>query len=86
MSISLISLIKVIEVKEYDTSSICPRYRSKKVIKKKRLFKCKQCKLEAHRDSVGAVNMRFAQENLRYEDFPAEVMNRAVTRPQLFSL
>ncbi len=78
--------IEVIEVKEYNTSSVCPRCRSKQIITKKRLFKCKKCKLEAHRDSVGAVNMRLAQEGLQSEDVPAEVMNRAVARPQLFSL
>ncbi|MFX1513637.1 MAG: zinc ribbon domain-containing protein [Promethearchaeota archaeon] len=78
--------IQVIEIKEYNTSSLCPRCRGKKVVKRKRLFKCNTCKLEAHRDSVGAVNMRFAQESFRYEAFPAEVMNKAVARPQLFSL
>ena len=49
--------IKVKLVKENYTSSICPRCGSTNVIKHKRLFKCLDCGLEAHRDVVGALNI-----------------------------
>jgi len=49
--------IKVTEVKESYTSSVCPRCGSKNVEKRKRLFKCLSCGLEAHRDAVGCVNI-----------------------------
>jgi len=44
-------------VKENHTSSVCPRCDSTNVIKHKRLFKCLNCGLEAHRDVVGALNI-----------------------------
>ena len=49
--------IKVEEISEYKTSSICPRCSSDRVVKRKRLFKCLNCRLEAHRDVVGVVNI-----------------------------
>jgi len=49
--------IEVKEVSEYKTSSICPRCGSDRVMKRKRLFKCLNCGLEAHRDVVGVVNI-----------------------------
>ncbi|MBS7268575.1 MAG: transposase [Candidatus Freyarchaeota archaeon] len=49
--------IEVIEVSEYRTSSICPRCGSKSTAAKGRLFKCLSCGLEAHRDSVGVLNI-----------------------------
>ena len=49
--------IKVKLVKENYTSSICPRCGSTNVYKYKRLFKCLNCSLEAHRDVVGALNI-----------------------------
>jgi len=67
------------EVSEYKTSSICPRCGSDRVVKRKRLFKCLNCGLEAHRDAVGVLNIGFAQG----VKLPAEVINRTVTRPLL---
>jgi putative transposase len=49
--------IKVRLVKENRTSSVCPRCGSKNAIKHKRLFKCLNCGLEAHRDVVGVLNI-----------------------------
>ena len=49
--------IKVKLVNEHYTSSVCPRCGSKNAIKYKRLFKCLDCGLEAHRDVVGVLNI-----------------------------
>jgi len=49
--------IKVKLVKENYTSSVCPRCGSTNVYKHKRLFKCLNCGLEAHRDVVGVLNI-----------------------------
>ena len=49
--------IKVKLVKENYTSSVCPRCHSTNVYKHKRLFKCLNCGLEAHRDVVGVLNI-----------------------------
>ena len=49
--------IKVKLVKESDTSSVCPRCGSTNAYKHKRLFKCFNCGLEAHRDVVGVLNI-----------------------------
>ena len=49
--------IKVKLVKENGTSSRCPWCGSKNVRKQKRLFKCLDCGIEAHRDVVGALNI-----------------------------
>ena len=67
---------------ERGTSSKCPRCRSKRIVKRGRLFKCVDCKLEAHRDAVGSVNIRLAQG----EYLAAGVINRAVARPSLISI
>jgi putative transposase len=44
-------------VDERGTSSTCTRCGSRRVSHHGRLFKCLDCKLEAHRDTVGAVNI-----------------------------
>lgn len=64
-------------VDERSTSSTCPRCRSQRISRRKRLFKCKDCKLEAHRDGVGAVNIGLALGAV----FPGEVVNGAVACP-----
>src|SRR5579885_3135955 len=71
--------INVKLVEESYTSSVCPRCGSTNIFKHKRLFKCLDCRLEAHRDAVGCVNIGLAQG---YE-IPAEAINRAVARPLL---
>ncbi len=45
------------KIKENYTSSVCPRCGSTNAIKHKRLFKCLDCRLEAHKDVVGALNI-----------------------------
>ncbi len=73
--------IKVTPVDEKGTSSLCPRCHSKHVMKRKRLFKCLDCKLEAHRDAVGSINIGLAQG----ESF-AGAINRVVTHPLLVNV
>ncbi|AGK62196.1 Transposase-like protein [Archaeoglobus sulfaticallidus PM70-1] len=68
--------MKVTQVDESYTSSRCPRCGSVKVYKHKRLFKCLNCGLEAHRDAVGCVNIGVAQGNN-----PGELINGAVACP-----
>ncbi|MHA1685503.1 MAG: transposase [Candidatus Heimdallarchaeaceae archaeon] len=74
--------IKVKEVNEAHTSSICPRCHSTHILKRKRLFKCLDCGLEAHRDAVGSVNIGLAHG----DPLPAGVINRVVARPLLLTL
>jgi putative transposase len=74
--------IRVTEIDERGTSSVCPRCNSKRIVRKGRLFKCLQCTLEAHRDAVGCVNIRLAQG----ESLAAGVINRAVARPTLLTV
>ncbi|WP_456487725.1 zinc ribbon domain-containing protein [Candidatus Alkanophaga liquidiphilum] len=64
---------------ERGTSSECPRCHSSRIVKRGRWFKCVDCKLEAHRDAVGSVNIRLAQG----ERLSVGVINRAVARPLL---
>jgi len=49
--------IKVKLVKENYTSSVCSKCGSTNAYKHKRLFKCLNCGLEAHRDVVGVLNI-----------------------------
>ncbi len=49
--------MKVKEVSEYKTSSICVRCCSEYAERSGRLFKCMDCGLEAHRDVIGVLNM-----------------------------
>ena len=49
--------IRVKEVNEYKTSSICVRCSSENVERKGRLFKCLDCGIESHRDAIGVLNM-----------------------------
>ena len=74
--------ITVREIDESGTSSICPRCGAKRVVRKGRLFKCLRCRLEAHRDAVGCVNIRLAQG----DHLAVGVINRAVTRPSFLSV
>jgi putative transposase len=74
--------ITVTEIDERGTSSVCPRCGATRVVRKGRLFKCVQCKLEAHRDAVGCVNIGLAQG----DHLAAGVINRAVTRPSFLSV
>jgi len=49
--------MQVREVSERKTSSKCPSCRSENITTKGRLFKCLNCRLEAHRDAVGVLNI-----------------------------
>jgi putative transposase len=66
--------IKVRQVSEYRTSSICPKCRSTNTSKRKRLFICNACGLEAHRDAVGVMNIASLQ---------GEKVNRVMIHPLL---
>ncbi|MFX1521373.1 MAG: RNA-guided endonuclease InsQ/TnpB family protein [Promethearchaeota archaeon] len=74
--------ITVREIDERGTSSLCPRCGATRVVRKGRLFKCLRCRLEAHRDAVGCVNIRLAQG----DHLAAGVINGAVARPAFFSI
>ena len=71
--------IRVKLVKENHTSSICPRCYSTNAIKHKRLFKCLNCGLEAHRDVVGVLNI--ARVSTRRDGF-----NGVLAHPVLLRL
>jgi len=71
--------IKVETIDERGTSSICPRCFSPVVTKRGRLFKCQSCGLEAHRDAIGAQNIRLVHEG------SGGVNNRVVAHPLLLS-
>jgi putative transposase len=49
--------IKVKEVSEYKTSARCIKCGSENTVNTGRLFKCWDCGLEAHRDTVGVLNI-----------------------------
>jgi len=49
--------ITIIKVSEAHTSDTCPRCRSRKSERRGRLFRCRSCRLEAHRDAIGVMNM-----------------------------
>ena len=54
--------IAITLVDEAYTSSICPRCNSMSITKRGRLFKCKDCGIELHRDVVGSVNISIAEK------------------------
>lgn len=70
--------ITVEAINECGTSSHCIRCGSDQCIKRGRLFKCKVCGLEAHRDVVGAENISFVYQN---KGFDRGVSNRVVAHP-----
>jgi len=49
--------IKIVEINEYNTSTICPRCNSDHMYKHKKLCKCLNCGFEAQRDAVGVINV-----------------------------
>jgi transposase len=49
--------VRVKEVNEEETSSICPFCGSSKVSKQVGLFKCLKCGIEDHRDVLGVLNI-----------------------------
>ncbi|WXG42083.1 MAG: transposase [Candidatus Freyarchaeum deiterrae] len=76
--------IKITRVDERGTSSECPRCGSKRIVRSKRMFRCRDCGLEAHRDAVGCINIGLAHQQKEKEK-GAEAVNRAVTRPTLLT-
>jgi putative transposase len=70
--------MKIEFVEESYISSVYTRCGSTNVFKNKRLFKCLNCKPEAHRDAVGCVNMGLACSGIQN---PAEAINRATAYP-----
>ena len=58
--------INVKEVNEHKTSSICIRCNSSlssDIVKRGRLFRCLNCRLEAHRDAIGVLNIAYNNNN-----------------------
>lgn len=51
--------MEVDEVSEYKTSTRCIKCGSENVVDMRRLFKCLNCGLEAHRDAIGVLNIGF---------------------------
>lgn len=82
--------IQVKEIDERGTSSVCPRCTSKRILRKGRLFKCIQCKLEAHRDAIGCINILLLKENnhknINLAHLGAGGTNKAVARPTLLTI
>jgi len=72
--------IKVKLVKEHNTSSICPRCGSTNTYKHKRLFKCLNCGLEAHRDVVGVLNIARLSRNGTggFNFYPDRIFDEAI--------
>lgn len=66
---------------ERGTSSQCPKCGSEEKVRRGRLYKCKTCGIEAHRDAVGALNIGLAEGC----QISPEVINRAMTRPEVVS-
>ncbi|RLG55540.1 MAG: hypothetical protein DRN95_07755 [Candidatus Hydrothermarchaeota archaeon] len=64
---------------------MCPRCGSKNVEKRKRLFKCLSCGLEAHRD-VGCVNIGLAHFEKASLSQNGGAVNRAVASPLLLRI
>ena len=75
--------IKVRRENERGSSSRCPRCYSTQIIRRGRLFKSSDCRLEAHRDAVGSVNIGLAHG---IKKFHASAINGAVTRPSLLTI
>jgi len=66
---------------ERGTSSRCPWCGSEDVVKRGRLFKCRGCKIEAHRDAVGSINIGLVHGRLSREGDT----NRVMTHPEIVS-
>ena len=68
-------------VNERGSSSTCPRCGTRRIVRWGRLFKCRWCRLEAHRDAVGAVNIGRAHSGKS-----GDVSNGAVACPSLLAV
>ena len=67
--------IKLELISERGTSSRCPWCGSKEIVRRGRLFKCKNCGMEAHRDVVGALNISLVHQG-------GGGVNRVMARPE----
>ncbi len=65
-------------IDERGTSSICPRCGSEDKVRRGRLFKCKDCGLEEHRDTVGAINISFVHQGRTNEPTGKGSINRVM--------
>jgi len=70
-------------IDERGTSSTCPRCGSKNKTRRDRLFKCKECGLEAHRDTVGALNISFVYQGRTNEPTDRGSINRVMAHPEV---
>jgi len=72
--------ISVKEVNERGTSSQCPWCGGKEVTRYGRLLKCKACKVEAHRDVVGVLNIGAVQSGERVNRVMAHLLGVQLPR------
>jgi putative transposase len=72
-------------IDERGTSSRCPRCGSEDKIRRGRLFKCKNCGLEAHRDVIGTINISFVYQGRTNEPTDRGSINRMMAHPKVVS-
>ncbi len=72
-------------IDERGTSSRCPRCGSEEKVRRGRLYKCKNCGLEAHRDAVGALNISFVYQGRTNEPTDRGSINRVMAHPEVVS-
>ena len=70
--------ISLILINEAGTSSQCPWCGSRRSVKRGRLFQCRGCGIEAHRDAVGALNIGLIHGTLCEGD-----INRVMAHPEV---
>ncbi|MFX1520300.1 MAG: RNA-guided endonuclease TnpB family protein [Promethearchaeota archaeon] len=72
--------ITVIFIDERGSSSRCPWCSSGKVIRRGRLFKCRDCRREAHRDAVGSLNIGLVHGSKQFREGDS---NRVMAHPEV---
>lgn len=72
--------IKVLFIDERGSSSRCPWCTSRKVVRRGRLFKCRNCKREAHRDVVGSLNIGLVHGTKQFREGDS---NRVMAHPEV---
>ncbi|MFX1520809.1 MAG: RNA-guided endonuclease TnpB family protein [Promethearchaeota archaeon] len=72
--------IKVLLIDERGSSSHCPWCNSQNVIRRGRLFKCLDCRREAHRDVVGSLNIGLVHGSKQFREGDS---NRVMAHPEV---
>ena len=75
--------IKVIFIDERGSSSSCPWCNSRKIVRRGRLFKCRDCKREAHRDVVGSLNIGLVHGTKKFREGDS---NGVMAHPEVISI